>query len=401
MLASTRMERGYALAQSAEIKQISSSWNVPSQSGNGSYLVSVDNCKFLCSCPDFTFRIYPRKAGIDERFCKHIYCLSFYLALRKQVESDVRDNAIRSDIVPCKFCSSNDVIRYGFKGKKVRKQAYFCKECNRKFVVTENGFERLQNEPRIISLMLSMYYKNMSLRSITDTLESTYGIKIAFKTVHNYIQRYERLLTEYISTLKVEGFSGKVNMDEMYIRVGGEMKYLFNAIDPETKYLLASVLAQKKSYKGARAVMQATKKAVGHDKKVQTIKQITTDKLGSYERAWFGEFVGDTMTKDKNPPKHIVANKANGVRINNPVERLHNSLRERERVYRGLKSDNTPIINMQTIHYNFVRKHRALKMADGSFLTPAEMAGADKDLGRDKWLGLIRKASQNRIEIDE
>jgi len=52
--------------------------------------------------------------------------------------------------------------------------------------------------------------------------------------------------------------------------------------------------------------------------------------------------------------------------------------------------------DMQTIHYNFVRKHRGLKMADGSFLTPAEMAGLDRDLGRDKWIGLIKKATQKK-----
>ncbi len=391
-LQTTRMERGYVLAQNAEIKRISDNeWNVPSQSGNGSYAVFVDNGKFECSCPDYHYRV---SCGIvDDKFCKHIWCLSFYLALRKRVESDVKDIAKLSTPTLCKFCNSTSIIKYGFKGKRVKKQAYFCKDCNRKFVKVESGFERLQNEPRIISLMLSMYYKNMSLRSIADTLESTYSIKIAHKTVHNYIRRYEKLLTEYVSTLKPE-FSGKVNIDEMYIRVKGEMKYLFNALDPDTRYLLASVLSQKKDYKGARAVMQQVKKVVGHDKKAQPIRQITTDKLRSYERAHFSEFKGDTMTKDRNPPEHIVANKANGIRINNVVERLHNTLRERENVYRGLKSDDTPIINMQTIHYNFVRKHRGLKMADSSFLTPAEMAGVDKDLGRDKWLGLIKKAKQ-------
>ncbi len=388
-----RMQRGYELAQSMEIKQVHSDlWIVPSQNGNGEYSVLAGYDGYSCTCPDYIYR--HEKVGE----CKHIWAMKYYLALKDKVQTDIAacgKSTYPTDVLLCRYCNSSNVAKSGTRGKRVVKQRYLCNDCKRRFVA-DTTFERMKNDPKIISLTLSMYFRNMTLRSIAQTLEDTYGLKVAHTTIFSWIKKYERLLSQYVSTLKVEGFSGKVNMDEMYIRLKGEMKYLFNAIDPETKYLLASVLAQRKSYKGARAVMQATKKAVGHDKRVQTIKQITTDKLGSYERAWATEFCGDAMTKDKNPPKHIVANKANGVRINNPAERLHNTLRERERVYRGLKSDDTPIINMQTIHYNFVRKHRGLKMADGSFLTPAEMVGVDKDLGRDKWLGLIRKASSTR-----
>lgn len=51
-------------------------------------------------------------------------------------------------------------------------------------------------------------------------------------------------------------------------------------------------------------------------------------------------------------------------------------------------------------YYNFVRKRRALKMADGSYLTPAEMVGVDKDFGNDKWLGLIKKVTEYKRNCD-
>jgi hypothetical protein len=44
--------------------------------------------------------------------------------------------------------------------------------------------------------------------------------------------------------------------------------------------------------------------------------------------------------------------------------------------------------NIVTIFYNFIRKHQAIGM------TPAQASGIEYDLGTDKWIGLIRKATQ-------
>ncbi len=50
---------------------------------------------------------------------------------------------------------------------------------------------------------------------------------------------------------------------------------------------------------------------------------------------------------------------------------------------RGLKVDDTPILPMNQIYYNFIRGHQAL---NGK--TPAEMAGIGIS-EENKWLGLI------------
>lgn len=47
--------------------------------------------------------------------------------------------------------------------------------------------------------------------------------------------------------------------------------------------------------------------------------------------------------------------------LNNVLERMHGSIREREEVMRGLKVDDTPILPMNQIYYNFVRPHMGLK----------------------------------------
>lgn len=75
---------------------------------------------------------------------------------------------------------------------------------------------------------------------------------------------------------------------------------------------------------------------------------------------------------------------------NNLIERLHGAIRERNKVQRGLKKEETPIIDGARIYYNYIRPNQGL---DGK--TPAEVAGIDLELGDNKWLDLIKKALKN------
>ena len=60
-----RHERGLELAQRGHIVKQADGWQVLSQSGNGHYLVRLDNSP-SCTCPDFELRQQP---------CKHIYAV--------------------------------------------------------------------------------------------------------------------------------------------------------------------------------------------------------------------------------------------------------------------------------------------------------------------------------------
>jgi len=57
---------------------------------------------------------------------------------------------------------------------------------------------------------------------------------------------------------------------------------------------------------------------------------------------------------------------------------------------RGIKVDDTPIIPMNRIYYNFIRPHMGLGGA-----TPAEAAGVGVD-GKNKWMALVKNANENR-----
>jgi hypothetical protein len=60
---------------------------------------------------------------------------------------------------------------------------------------------------------------------------------------------------------------------------------------------------------------------------------------------------------------------------------------------RGLHSDKSAAVFNEgfKVYYNFVRPNQAL-----GGRTPAEVAGVDLELGENKWLGLVKKAIENR-----
>ncbi|MSQ34418.1 MAG: SWIM zinc finger family protein, partial [Dehalococcoidia bacterium] len=64
-----RQERGLQIAALAKIERNPLGWKVPSQSGNGSYVVRVEGEKF-CTCPDFAERKLP---------CKHIFAVEYVI----------------------------------------------------------------------------------------------------------------------------------------------------------------------------------------------------------------------------------------------------------------------------------------------------------------------------------
>jgi hypothetical protein len=90
-----------------------------------------------------------------------------------------------------------------------------------------------------------------------------------------------------------------------------------------------------------------------------------------------------------NPPKHIFGAAIRGEIDNNIMERVNNTIRGREKNYRGLNAEDTPMIPLFVAYYNLVREHQAINK------TPAKAAGIDLKLGKDKWIGLIKKANKN------
>jgi transposase InsO family protein len=72
---------------------------------------------------------------------------------------------------------------------------------------------------------------------------------------------------------------------------------------------------------------------------------------------------------------------------NNKMERFNGEVRGREKVVRGLKRNDTPVLAGYQIYHNFIKPHEALKGK-----TPAEACGIEV-VGENKWKVLIQNAS--------
>jgi len=77
------------------------------------------------------------------------------------------------------------------------------------------------------------------------------------------------------------------------------------------------------------------------------------------------------------------------------MERYQGTLKERTKVMRALKNNDTAILDGQRIYYNHIRPHQGL---NGK--TPAEACGIGVK-GENKWIALIQRASEVRARNTE
>lgn len=315
--------------------------------------------------------------NIDQEKC--------YLPLVRSTDS-MSTNTPRNEIKEvsdkpfcCKYCGSESYIRYG---KENNKQMYKCKECGHKFI-DNLYFERMKADPKIICLTLDLYFKGVSLRKISDHLKQFYNLDVYFTTVFRWIDHYIRIMDEYVRQFKPQ--LGDVwNVDEMMISINGDWFYLWNVIDDETRFHLASVISKERKTSDARKVLITAKKR-GHGSKPSFI---ITDGLKSYVKAVDDEFhtikrdtihVGNVGIRGKHFDKNDFDN--------NLVERLHGTIRERNKTQRGLKDEYSAFIRGHQLYYNFVRPHMSLLGH-----TPAEASDINLNLGDRKWENLLMQS---------
>jgi len=107
--------------------------------------------------------------------------------------------------------------------------------------------------------------------------------------------------------------------------------------------------------------------------------------LQSYHKAFNREFYDMNKTSG-----HVRAEGLTARSDNNKVERLHNTVRERTKIMRGLHNDKTATAFNDGFkaYYNFIIPHQALNG------TPAEVAGIDLKLSKNRWKGIILNATK-------
>jgi putative transposase len=231
------------------------------------------------------------------------------------------------------------------------------------------GFERMKASPQAISSSMQLYFTGESLRNVQKFLRLQ-GVSVSHVAVYKWIGKYTDLMQQYLSQITPQ-VSDTWRADELFVKIRGNMKYLFAVLDDETRFWIAQEVANSKETHDARQLFRAAKEIAA--KKPKTL---ITDGLRTYQESRTKEFWTRSKATRIEHIRHIVFK---GDHNNSKMERFNGEIRDREKVVRGLKKSDTPLLNGYQIYRNYIRPHGAL---DGK--TPIEMAGIKIEV-QDKW----------------
>ncbi|KQS03683.1 transposase [Sphingomonas sp. Leaf357] len=175
-------------------------------------------------------------------------------------------------------------------------------------------FRYFNSSPEVIRLVVMMYVRfPLSLRNVEDLLFER-GIDICHETVRMWWNRFGPMFAGDIRRQRASRMRGfrhwRWHLDEMYVKLNGEMVYLWRAVDHECE-ILESYITRTRDKDAALRFMKKALKRHGCP------EAITTDGLRSYCAA---------MKELGNTEKQEVERWAN-----NRVENSHLPFRRRER----------------------------------------------------------------------
>ncbi len=177
-----------------------------------------------------------------------------------------------------------------------------------------NPFRYFNSSPEVIRLVVMMYVRfPLSLRNVEDLLFER-GIDLCHETVRFWWNRFGPMFAGHIRRQRVSRMRGfrhwRWHLDEMYVKLSGEMVYLWRAVDHEGE-VLESFVTKTGDKEAALRFMKRALKRHGSP------AAIVTDGLKSYRAA---------MKDLVNAERQEV-----GRHANNRAENSHLPFRRRER----------------------------------------------------------------------
>jgi transposase-like protein len=239
----------------------------------------------------------------------------------------------------------------------------------------------MRNKSEIIKASLDMYFSGLSFRKTVDEIRFIYSVDVNETTIFRWLQKYSRIVKAYTDTFQAD-LGEILHSDETVVRINAQEKWVWEAICPKTKMMVASHLSDARTEEDAITIFKQIK-AMSKQKP----KEICVDGLPAYMSAFRDTFFR-RYKDDRVELRRRVG--IRGVKKNNPVERLHGTLKDRIKVMRGLKrmERTRGFLMGWNVHYNYIRPHQSLK----NHRTPAQEAGIQIDTSQ-RWGSLIEQAT--------
>ena len=144
-----------------------------------------------------------------------------------------------------------------------------------------NPFRYFNNSPEVMRLAVMLYIRYpLSLRRVEDILFER-GIDICHETVRYGWDRFAPVFAGEIRRRHVDrrdGSNWRWHLDEVFVRINGEMHYLWRALDHEGE-VLEVVATRRRDRRAALTFLKRTMKRYGGP------QVIVTDRLRSYGAA--------------------------------------------------------------------------------------------------------------------
>jgi len=370
----SREERGKTIAEKHNqiIRESDRFYKVASQNGHGMYNVAKARMNrtigWVCDCPDFTYR---------QVKCKHIWAVEISVKLREVIQPRVIEPV---EINMCIYCKNETIVRDGVRHNKYGDiQIWNCKACGRYFTVNL-GFERMKHNPQGVTTAMQLYFSGESLRNTAKSLRLL-GVQVSHKTVFMWIKKYTALMEKYLDKITPQ-VSDTWRADELFLKVKGNTKYLYALMDDETRFWIAKEVADTKYTADVTPLFREGKKFAG-----KVPHTLITDGAFNFDSAFRTAYRRENEALMTQHIRHV---RMSGDQNNNKMERLNGEIRDREKVVRGVKKPDSPLIKGYQIFHNYIRPHMAL---EGK--TPADKAGIQVE-GENKWLTLIQNAKRDQ-----
>jgi len=254
----------------------------------------------------------------------------------------------------------------------------------------------MRNHPNKITCALDLFYKGVSTRKVQEHFQAFYPHNSTNVSVYNWVVKYANMISNFTDKLKVNGGS-EVQVDEMeyhrreeHRKKGTCKDWFIDSIDVKTRYLVSAKYFKSRGKNEIKEVIGKVKyKTEGY------VTTITTDGWQVYKgvvkKTWGWNLKEQRYNIVHNP---IIA--SNGEGFNLYIERLHNSIRERTKTFRGFHGSvesADSIMKGYVIFYNFIRKHQSIKCC------PYELATDLKLKENNRWLELIRLSKNPKFEL--
>ena len=296
----------------------------------------------------------------------------------------------------CPKCKSKDIIKRGFRKTSSRGkiQRFSCNSCRHRFI-DNDGFFRMRNNERKISLCLDLFYRGLSTREIQQHLNAFYPHNSSNVSIYKWIKKYVLKITNYTDNLKIKTGS-YIEVDDMEFhrrksykkKLGVDKNWFIYGIDVKTRFMINSAYFKLRSTNNIKKILSNIKNKTG-----EQVKIVTTDGFNAYEKAVKRTFGYDNRL-GRYKIQHRVITQSKGEGFNIWVERLHNTIRQRTRSFRGLHGSVESAYALMKgieIYYNFIKKHEALKGKTPSELAIPSLQFQDSN----RWLELINLSNQN------